>query len=66
MPDNNKGPSSEKEHEKCIFRLSYFHRIEPIHTPQQMTSCLQLKVGLEACLQKHFKIVSSISVKILH
>ena len=22
-------PSSEREHEKCIFRLSYFHRIEP-------------------------------------
>ena len=29
MPDHNKCPSSEKEHEKCIFRLSYFHRIQP-------------------------------------
>ena len=29
MSDHNKCPSSEKEHEKCIFRLSYFHRIEP-------------------------------------
>ena len=31
MSDHNKCPSSEKEHEKCIFRLSYFHRIEPIY-----------------------------------
>ena len=29
MSDHNKCPSSEKEHEKCIFRLSYFHRIQP-------------------------------------
>ena len=29
---HNKCPSSEKEHEKCIFRLSYFHRIQPIHS----------------------------------
>ena len=26
---HNTCPSSEKEHEKCIFRLSYFHRIQP-------------------------------------
>ena len=32
MSDHNKCPSSEKEHEKCIFRLSYFHRIEPNYT----------------------------------
>ena len=31
MCDHNKCPSSEKEHEKCIFRISYFHRIQPIH-----------------------------------
>ena len=31
MSDHNKCPSSEKEHEKCIFRLSYFHRIEPTY-----------------------------------
>ena len=31
MSDHNKCPSSEKEHEKCIFRLSYFHRIQPIY-----------------------------------
>ena len=31
MSDHNKCPSSEKEHEKCIFRLSYFHRIQPNH-----------------------------------
>ena len=31
MSDHNKYPSSEKEHEKCIFRLSYFHRIKPNH-----------------------------------
>ena len=29
MSDHNKCPSSEKEHEKCIFRVSCFHRIEP-------------------------------------
>ena len=29
MSDHNKCPSSEKEHEKCIFCLSYFHRIQP-------------------------------------
>ena len=32
MSDHNKCPSSEKEHEKCIFRLSFFHRIQPINT----------------------------------
>ena len=32
MSDHNKCPSSEKEPEKCIFRLSYFHRIEPNYT----------------------------------
>ena len=31
MSDHNKCPSSEKEHEKCIFRLSYFQRIQPMH-----------------------------------
>ena len=31
MSDHNKCPSSEKEPEKCIFRLSYFHRIEPTY-----------------------------------
>ena len=31
MSDHNKCPSSEKEHEKCIFRFSYFHRIQPSH-----------------------------------
>ena len=34
MSDHNKCPSSEKEDEKCIFRLSYFHRIEPMHGPR--------------------------------
>ena len=29
--DYNKCPSSEKEDEKCIFRKSYFHRIQPRH-----------------------------------
>ena len=29
--DQNKCPSSEKEYEKCIFRLSYFHRIQPMY-----------------------------------
>ena len=29
MSDHNKCPFSKKEHEKCIFRLSYFHRIQP-------------------------------------
>ena len=32
MSDHNKCPSSEKEHEKCIFGLSYFHRIQPNHS----------------------------------
>jgi len=27
--DYNKCPSSEKEDEKCIFRKSYFHQIQP-------------------------------------
>ena len=31
MSDHKKCPPSEKEHEKYIFRLSYFHRIEPMH-----------------------------------
>ena len=31
MSDHNKCPSSEKEHEKCIFRLAYFQRIQPIY-----------------------------------
>ena len=29
MSDHNKCPSSKKEHEKCIYRKSYFHRIQP-------------------------------------
>ena len=29
--DYNKCPSSEKEDEKCIFRKSYFHQIQPIY-----------------------------------
>ena len=31
MSDHNKCPYSEKEHEKCIFRFSFFHRIQPRH-----------------------------------
>ena len=38
MSDHNKCPSSEKEHEKCIFRLSYFHRIQPTHYTLQTHS----------------------------
>merc|ERR1712218_12100 len=30
--DYNKCPSSEKEDEKCIFRKSYFHQIQPNYT----------------------------------
>ena len=37
MPDHNKCPSSEKEHEKCIFRLSYFHRVQPNYTYPKVT-----------------------------
>ena len=29
--DHNKCPPSETEDEKCIFRKSYFHRIQPRH-----------------------------------
>ena len=36
MSDHNKCPSSEKEDEKCIFRLSYFHRIEPKYEQKEV------------------------------
>ena len=29
--DHNKWPSSEKQDEKCVFRKSCFHQIQPIH-----------------------------------
>ena len=29
--DHNKCPPSEIEDENCIFRKSYFHRIQPTH-----------------------------------
>ena len=34
--DHNKCPSCEKEHEKCTFRLAYFHRIQPIYETENM------------------------------
>ena len=36
--DHNKCPPSETEDEKCIFRKSYFHRIQPNH-------CASLKIS---------------------
>ena len=39
MSDHNKCPSSEKEHEKCIFGLSYFHRIQPNHSTHGSDQC---------------------------
>ena len=41
MSDHKKCPSSEKEHEKCIFILSYFHRIEPRYCVISTTYLLQ-------------------------
>ena len=46
MSDHKKCPSSEKEHEKCIFRLSYFHRIEPRYKVHMGRQSLILTVTL--------------------
>ena len=34
--DHNKWPSSEKQDEKCVFRKSCFHQIQPMHTHYQI------------------------------
>ena len=38
--DHNKCPPSETEDEKCIFRKSYFHRIQPKYQPSGYRSVL--------------------------
>ena len=51
--DHNKCPPSETEDEKCIFRKSYFHRIQPRHVLEifnELFFCLILKILTECRL----------------
>ena len=44
--DHNKCPPSETEDEKCIFRKSYFHRIQPTYHKWYFLSVRRPPVGL--------------------
>ena len=71
MSDHNKCPSSEKEHKKCIFRLLFFHRIQPTHDqPDGYTGlfhlCLRLSYPSWSEWTQHNVYGSFINLNSLH
>ena len=47
VSDHNKYPSSEKEDEKCIYRISYFHGIQPTYRTSSAESCTKIAFEIE-------------------